>query len=342
MRELADHLTAQGHTADFVSAGQNYRVRKTGRGRLGREMGALWAILRGGLRAERPDAVISATSPPCLLIVAALVAMRHRSKSAHWLLDMYPELAVALGEVKPGWISRLFEAAMGWAYRRTDLVMALDRDMVWRLKKHGVSARIAQPWLFAALMQPPPDAPPPSGEWTWVYSGNLGRAHEWETLLEVQSMLEKRGAPIRLLFQGGGPSWPLAQARSAELGLRRCEWKPYVPEEELASSLLRCNVLAVTQRPETQGLLWPSKLALVMTLRRPILWVGPTNGAIADQLLDYPHAGVFAPGQVEAVADWLESLMTKGVPTISKTFDAAAQREAALGNWTAMLAEVVK
>ncbi len=311
LHELGEYLRSQGHEVDYVSSPQNYRSAKKNRRRLLREALALVSILFRGLKARRPDVVFSASSPPCLLVVATLLGAWHRAKSVHWLMDMYPELAVALGEVKPGFVSGVIGKLMGWSYRRACVVAALDEDMAARLKKHGVNAVIIPPWVLQSFIAPAA-AVAPAPEWTWIYSGNLGRAHEWETLLQAQALLEKRGLPCRLLFQGGGPSWPLAQARVGELNLRRCEWKGYAPEADLQASLLRCRVLAVTQRPETQGLLWPSKLALASTLPRPILWVGPVDGAIAQKLRQLPGSGIFAPGEAEQVAGWLQKVYENG------------------------------
>jgi len=280
--------------------------------------------------------VISASSPPCLLVVASLIAARHRAKSVHWLMDMYPELALALGELKPGFLSRVIKSLMCWAYRRCDLVIALDEDMAARLKEYGVTAEIIPPWVLQPIMASPAPADTVSStDWTWMYSGNLGRAHEWETLLEVQAVLEAKKLPHRLLFQGGGPSWPLAQARARELNLQQCDWKPYVPESELQTSLMQSRVLVVTQRPETRGLLWPSKLALVTTLPRPILWIGPVDGAIARTLSSLPSAGIFAPGQASQIADWLESLQNRDAVFPSR--DAAEQRKLAMKKWDRLL-----
>ena len=342
LHELGDYLKSQGHTVDFVASTQDYRSAKKNRRRLLREFLALGSILIKGLKAPRPDVVISATSPPCLLVVATLIALRHRAKSVHWLMDMYPEIAVALGEVKPGFVSSIIGKLMGWAYRRTSLVVALDEDMAARLEKHGVTAEIIPPWVLQTFIVAAPPAPvEPAPEWTWIYSGNLGRAHEWETLLQAQLLLEKRGLPWRLLFQGGGPSLPLAKARARELNLRQCEWKDYAPEAELQSSLLRARVLVVTQKPETQGLLWPSKIALASTLPRPILWVGPVDGAIARQLGKLPHAGIFAPGHAAQIADWLQKLYEDGgLSAKTEGRDAAADRAIMLQKWSEVLAEL--
>ena len=333
LREVADELVTAGHEVDFVAAREDYRGAQKRAGRMRRELAALVQMLLDGVRRPRPDVVISGSSPPCLLVVATVVARWHRAKSVHWAMDVYPEIAVALGEVRDGAFARAIGRVMGWCYRRAAVAVALDADMAERLARHGAEARIARPWVSRPILEVAAEVSP-AEPWTWIYSGNLGRAHEWETLLEAQAKLEARDVDARLVFQGGGPSWPLAQARARELGLRRCEWRDYAPEEQLRQSLLRAHCCVVTQRPEVRGLLWPSKLALVLTLPRPILFVGPTDGAIAKELRALPHAGIFAPGSAEAVADWIGRARSAGaaVPAAA-TFDARAHREQTLRIW---------
>ncbi|NJK91180.1 MAG: glycosyltransferase family 4 protein [Blastochloris sp.] len=143
-------------------------------------------------------------------------------------------------------------------------------------------------------------------EWIWLYSGNLGRAHEWEALVEVQALLEKEGVPARLVFQGGGALRDRVEERAREMKLLRCEFRGYVTAEQLAGSLLEARVLVVTRRVETQGLLWPSKLALMLELPRSILWVGDVDGAAAARLGRSSSCGVFKPGAVKEIAQWLK------------------------------------
>lgn len=335
LRELADELERVGHTVDFVAAREGYRDGQRKGGRMRREVKALARMLWDGLRRPRAEVVVSASSPPCLLVVATLVAAWHRARSVHWIMDLYPEIAVALGEIRAGFVPRMIGLAMGWCYRSAARVVVLDEDMAARLRRYRVECAVIRPWVFAPVLKQLAVARGEAGaEWTWVYSGNLGRAHEWETLLAAQAILEKRGAGVRLLFQGGGPSREAARARAAELGLRRCEWAGYVEEAELPSSLLRAQALAVTLLPAAQGLLWPSKLGLAMSLPRPILWVGPVDGAIAKMLRALPHAGIFAPGQGSEIADWLTALKTNGahIPA-AQVFDPAAHRAASLTAW---------
>ncbi len=330
-REIADLLAAKGHEVDFVSAGESYRGSQGKGGRMRRELASLFRMLMNGVRRRKADVVVSGTSPPCLAFVAALIATAHGARHVHWAMDVYPEIAVALEEVKQGGMASFIELLVGWSYRQAARVVALDEDMAARLARHGVTAKVIRPWVFAPMLAAFETARTQhcSDAWTWIYSGNLGRAHEWETILQAQAILEKRGVDVRLLFQGGGPSWPVAQARARELGLARCEWKPYVEERELPSSLLDCEVCVVTQRPCVQGLLWPSKLGLVMALPRRILWIGPTDGAIARELQKLPGTGIFAPGESEQVAQWVTQERREGAANLTR-IDARAHREQAL------------
>ena len=341
-REVADAFAGHGHEVDFVDAGEAYRAGQGRGGRMKRELLALWRMLREGGRRRRPDLVVSGTSPPCLAVVGDRLARKHGSAHVHWAMDVYPELAIELAEIgRDSLVAKLVSWAMRRAYRRAAAVVALDADMAARMRGHGVEPVCIRPWVSRGIeaglgADVQPDAP-----WTWIYSGNLGRAHEWETLLRAQALIEARGVDARLVFQGGGPSWPAAQARAAELGLRNCEWRGYVAERELPASLLRSEVLVVTQLPAVRGLLWPSKLALLLSLPRPILFVGPPDGAIATDVRGHGCGGVFAVGDAEGVAQWIAGRRGNLSPVSAENVaNPDAMREAALAAWLALLRRV--
>ena len=353
--EIADECRGRGHDVDFVDAGQDYRAsaqQNQKGGRIKRELAALRRMVSVGKSRPRADVVISGSSPPCLAVFADRVARKHHARHLHWAMDVYPEIAVALGEIKRGSLVARFTAwLMGRAYRRCAAVVALDADMAEVLARHRVKPAIIRPWVFRALGEEvqkrlaaggpgangsPADTPGGKAV-SCLYSGNLGRAHEFETLLRAQAMIEARpDSTLKLVFQGGGPGTTAARALAEQLSLRRCEWKTYVPEQELVSSLLEHDVLIVTQRPETRGLLWPSKLGLVTALPRSILFIGPTDGAIAAELGKYAQAGVFAPGDQAGVATWLQAQIA-GPTGCMAIADPLQHRAEALAAWMRLI-----
>lgn len=313
--ELADVLRQRGHDAVLVQAADAYRESQGRGARLLREMIALVTILWRGIFCKRVQVVVSGSSPPCLAVVGALVSLRHWAPHLHWAMDIYPEIAVALREVRAGVLTAIIRAFMKLAYRTARVVVGLDGDMAIVLRRYGIQPLECRPWVPAVVLaRMPRSAPAPAEQWTWLYSGNLGRAHDWQTLLAAQATLEERGVDATLVFQGGGPSREAAAERAKELKLRRVVWRPYSPEAELCNSLLRAQCLVVTQLPEASGLLWPSKLALLLGLPRPLFFVGPKNGAIAASLWERAGATVFASGDFRAVADAITRLREESPP----------------------------
>ena len=338
LQQIGETMREAGHRVEYVSAGQSYGEKARGASRFLRELKGLAHILRKGVAASRPDIVFSASSPPCLLTVATLIARRHGAQSVHWAMDLYPELALTLGEIHPA-AARAISFLAGHAYRAAALVVALDADMVECLRKYKIDCPAMRPWVLNDSLHAKPDllqqsfrSPDP----VWLYSGNLGRAHEWKTLLETQAVLEQRGSPAILAFQGSGPNRYGATEYARQLGLKQCEWRDYAPDDRLVPSLLSARILIATQRPETRGMLWPSKLALLERLPRPILWVGPTDGAVAEMLRRRSGSGIFPPGSGNAIADWLEKAFNDEMPPSPEVRD-QCDREAGRQWWKTRL-----
>jgi glycosyltransferase involved in cell wall biosynthesis len=214
-------------------------------------------------------------------------------------LDLYPDLAWVLGEFKSSEGFAFFHCVMRVCLRACDRVVAVAHGMRPYLEQHyGVEAEVIEPW---------PQEPPVFGAATpavegphWLYSGNLGRAHDFETMLDAQRRLEERGVGASLVIQGDGQAHAQAKRMAEQLGLKRVIWSGYVESERVPSTLAAADVLVATQKEETRGMLWPSKLALASCVSRKILWIGPEWTGRPS------HSAVFRPGEAAAVAEWLE------------------------------------
>jgi colanic acid biosynthesis glycosyl transferase WcaI len=305
--ELSQGLAERGWKVRFLGRKATYRgAPVSGLRRWIRDLTAHARLFLQGMSGPRPNIILCLTDPPALVFTMQCLALWRGARLVHWPMDVYPQIAAALGALKEdSMIYRTIFRACSWALRRSAAVVCLDEDMRRALAPMA-SSTVISPWLSKDISIPENPPPPKESKIRWLYSGNLGRAHDFETLLRAQKILEDAGAPFELVFQGGGACRAAAQQLAAELGLRSCVWRVYADDAEMVSSLLAAHVLVATQREETRGLLWPSKLALLQALPRPILWVGALQGAIAASLRDRAGgSGIFAPRDSSGVAAWL-------------------------------------
>jgi colanic acid biosynthesis glycosyl transferase WcaI len=174
------------------------------------------------------------------------------------------------------------------------------------------------------------------------YSGNLGRAHEYHTVLEAAMML-RGDSEITFLVTGAGAGLPGLQGAVREHGLKNFRFLPYQPREQLADSLAAADVHWLSLLPVLEGLVVPSKLYGILAAQRPAIFIGDPDGEAA-RLIERAQAGVsVAPGngvelarQIELLKSDLkmrESMGRNGVRLYRDKFT----RDAALEHWQSML-----
>ncbi len=310
LAELGSELEKRGHTVQLLVTDSGYGKPRKGIRRLMEEGFSHIRLLGRSLLCAKADAVISLTSPACLAVTAGIIAKIHRARHFHWAMDLYPDVGVKLGELRQGLPVRLFSFLMRRAYQSADRVISLDEDMRDYLQKiYHVDSTVIEP--FPPQIAWPASTNHANGARRWLYSGNFGRAHEIEILLQIQKKLEDDALPAELILQGQGPQFLASQDAARSLGLRQIQWRAPVSLEKLGESLLQSEVLVVTRKAELKGLLLPSKLMLAELSGRAILWIGDTDGKTATRLSQEGRHGVFTTADVESIASWLKSLFAR-------------------------------
>jgi len=337
LSDLGTGLQEHGHEVVFLDSDASYGKPRRGVGRIVHEARSHLILLWRSLWCRKVDAVISLTSPACLAVTAGVVAKIHRAKHFHWAMDLYPDVGVQLGELQSGVLTRFLALLMRRAYRRADRVVTLDEDMREYVQDvYGVDSSVMEPF--------PPEVAWPTFEKDqkpakrWLYSGNFGRAHEIEVLLQIQKRLEDRRIAAELILQGQGAQFSSSRRAAALLDLRRVQWRPPASQELLGESLFQSDVLVVTRKAEMKGLLLPSKLMLAELSGKVILWIGDTGGKTAQRLKREGRHGVFTMPDVEPIAAWLEHLFERG--SSGQAIEPKATREVreeSVRKWEALL-----
>lgn len=287
-----------------------------------------WLMTRA-LLLPRTDFVVTMTDPPMLVVVGLAMKFFKRNRVIHWAQDLYPEVAEELGVLPRGnAVTNLLRRLSTEALVRGDAVVAIGRCMASRLTARGVS--YAKIWII-------PNWAPPiqsldrtnnpfrrthglEGQFVVVYSGNMGLAHEFDTVLDAAESL--RGQRVVFLFIGEGPRRVEVEAATRLRGIDNIRFLPSQPPEKLSESLSAADAHLVTMRSNLCGLVVPSKVYGVLAAGRPCLFVGPADSEAARLIRETDSGFVVEPGQSAQLAS--EILDWAGNPTLH----AAACRKA--------------
>lgn len=261
---------------------------------------------------RKGDTVVAKTDPPLISVPAAVVCRMRRAQLVNWIQDLFPETATALGVAGLGGrfghlVRRLRNRSLTGA--RHNIV--IGRKMQERLESQGVpraSISVIHNWADGQAITAVAHKDNPlraawglGGKFVVGYSGNLGRAHETETVVRAADLL-KDDADILFLFIGSGARLAALQAAVRDRGLGNVMFQPYQPRDQLAYSLGVPDAHLVILRPELEGMIVPSKFYGIAAAGRPVLFIGDADGEIARLLSESGSGYTVAPGNAPALA----------------------------------------
>ena len=251
---------------------------------------ALMATLTGSLR-SRPDVVLASSPPLPVGAAAALVASRYR---VPWILDvrdLWPEFAVALGELRSG---PLFRGA-AWLERRLySSASAITtptepfRDHIAELSREGDKVVVlpngtTRSWLEVGETEPAREQLGlPADRFVWAYVGNLGIAQDVGTAVAAAGLL---GDGFQLLLVGDGPERGELERAAGALADGAVRFTGLVEPDQAARYMRAADALLVPLVADPSvGRAVPSKLFDCCAVGRPVLVAAPGEPRrIADE-----------------------------------------------------------
>jgi glycosyltransferase involved in cell wall biosynthesis len=332
-RQLYDDPEARLPMQETVNGVRVHRVSTTRYGRsalLGRGLDYLSfyaSVWRSALSVVgRGDILIAKTDPPLLSVLAMRVAQRRGAQLVNWLQDLYPEVAVQLGvPALGGQLGQALVFVRDRSLKAATANVAVGNGMAQRLLTHGVvpdHVHVIHNWCDDEQISPVPHADNAlRREWglddkfVVGYSGNLGRAHEFKTVLDAAEHLRANPDIVFVLIGGGHLRGELAEAvkqRGLECLFR---FVPYQNQELLKYSLCVADVHWISLRPELEGLIVPSKFYSIAAAGRPIIAITAEDGEIARLVEEYGCGIVIEPGNADALAHTL-TLLSRGTERV--------------------------
>jgi colanic acid biosynthesis glycosyl transferase WcaI len=273
---------------------------------------AVW-LLRFG---RYGDIVVAKTDPPMLGLVTALAARVRGMHALNWLQDLFPEVAFALRVPIPGPVRAALVRLRDWYLRRAVANVTIGELMADRVARIGGAdkVRVVHNWAPFGWIRPVPHAANAlraewgfDGKFVVGYSGNLGRVHEFETILDAARRLQDLD-DIAFVFVGDGAQRASVLEAADAMRLRNVSFQPYQPAQRLAESLSAADAHIVSLRPDLEGLVVPSKFYGILAAGRPAIFIGAPGGEIARLVHDHACGVTIAQGDSAALASAIVSL----------------------------------
>lgn len=269
-------------------------------------------------RLKKTDIVVVKTDPPLLSILAAPIAAAKRAALITWQQDVFPEVASQLGaNPLPDWLDRVLRRLRDASLRVAAMNVVIGQRMRDYFASRGIPDAklcVIENWADGAAIVPKPTAASAlrarlglTDHFVVCYSGNLGRAHEFDTLLGAAAALADR-AEFTFLIIGGGAKMAALEHGVAARRLDNFRFLPYQPRETLEDSLAAADVHLVSLLPALEGLIVPSKLYGILAAGRPLVFVGDADGDIGRVTTDGQCGRVVAIGDCAGLAATLENM----------------------------------
>lgn len=268
-------------------------------------------LLFKALRLSRYDVVVSMTDPPMLALIGPMIKWVKRSILIHWAQDLYPEVAEECGVLPKGHtLANILRYLSTYAIRSHDLTLAVGRCMADRLVERGISQKLIRVMSNAGIEGDIVSVPRGGSafrsshgmgdEFVIMYSGNMGRAHEFDTAIEAARLLQQREEhQILFLFVGEGPEEISLHKAVTRLDLKNIRFLPSQSSANLSESLGMGDLHLVTMKEGMRGTVVPSKFYGVMAAGRPTLFVGSSESEVARVILEKRIGEVLTPGDSE-------------------------------------------
>jgi colanic acid biosynthesis glycosyl transferase WcaI len=262
-----------------------------------------------GALGPRPQVVLASSPPLSVAAAGAVLAARHRAPLVLDIRDLWPESAVALGELRPGPAVAALERIERWAYGRAERIITTnDAFRDWIERRAPQAARIevipngtTEEWLRVGDGEVDRTSLGlPEDRFVWTYAGNIGLAHGLEAAAEAAGLL---GDEYLLVVIGHGPRRAELERRAGQVGPGRVDLRDLMPAPRAALHLRAADAVLVSERQERTI---SAKLYDLCAVGRPV--IAAARGELRA-LVEREEIGLAVPhGDPEALAGAIRRL----------------------------------
>lgn len=261
---------------------------------------------------RRGDAVLTVTAPFMLPYAVAAAAKLRGARSALIMHDLFPDVLVMAGLLKPhSLVTRAIRAANTWMFGVLDAVITIGRDAERPLLRYrGMTPkkiRFIPNWATLVPALRPVSAENPfrralSARFVVGLSGNLGFTHDPEIVFEAARLLRAE-SDIHFLLSGWGIGFERLERLQAASSLPNVALVPRVEDAQLETFLAAADIWVIPYRKNVAGVSVPSRFYNLLAVGRPVIMVSEPDAEAALTVVENGLGWVVRPGRADQLVE---------------------------------------
>jgi colanic acid biosynthesis glycosyl transferase WcaI len=305
-------------------------------------------------RLRRGDVVLTVPAPFMLPYAMAAAARLKRAKSVLIMHDLYPEVLVAAGLLKPGSVlAKIMRGLNALMFRALSAVVIIGRDTEKLLLRYGgmtqAKIRFIPNWatLVPGIRPTRPDNPfrrKLAARFIVGLSGNLGFTHDPVIVFEAARSL-RDDPDIHFLLSGWGIGFERLQAMQSEARLANVTLIDRVEDGDLDAFLAGADVWLIPYRNNVAGVSVPSRFYNLLAVGRPVILVSEPEAEAALTVTENKLGWVVTPGMSGQLAGAIRAAASSSDSSMAENAVAAAGNfspERALTSYAALVQELLR
>jgi glycosyltransferase involved in cell wall biosynthesis len=263
-------------------------------------------------RFQPRDVVVVTTNPPTLPFVTLLACWIRRATCVLLVHDVYPDVLVASGWTnRRSLVVRVTAILQRALYASMARIIVIGRDMGALVGRQVTRKdRIVRIPNWADIDEVRPSALSGNSllarlgladKFVAQYSGNIGRTHGIEHLVEAAASL-RSDRSIHFLFIGNGAKRTWLQQEVKARGLANISVLPYQPRDDLSVSLGACDVAIVSLGEGMSGVSVPSRMYNILASGKPIIAVADADSELATVVREEGVGWIVPPARPAQIA----------------------------------------
>jgi glycosyltransferase involved in cell wall biosynthesis len=264
------------------------------------------------------------SNPPFLGLIGYLFKRLRRQRYVVLVYDLFPDALIQFGLLKnSGLIARLWRGMNRLVLENAEIVFTISDGMAVTLQK-SFDAHKTRPGKVLAI--------PNWADTDWIrpiaketnefahkygqvdkltimYSGNLGKTHDIETILKAAQKLRKHDN-IGFMIIGDGEKKDLVAQTKCRDNLDNLTVLPFQPEKVLPFSLPTADIAVVTVDKGSEYLNVPSKTYYALAAGSALVGLCNDSNEVARIIHHHECGIVVKPGDVDGLADGITALWT--------------------------------